>query len=174
MMYLKPYINNFSIFFDDIDVGRESLILIENSIKYCKDNKPNIGISGSTAEKQKWLIDKIQTVEFAQMKIEQKLRSTPNSKMLNYTIIEASPKKTTELIYDFKWEDMDANSVEFSILPQSLGIYVNTKNYAKVINFSKNGVVQNYTHRIYFEFSDVETCKKAFYVIQDLIKASQK
>lgn len=170
----NAYINDFNIYFDDIDKARESIILLESSIKYCKEHKPNKSVEGSLAQKEKWLIDHVVAIEQPRVQVEQKLQKTPDSKMFRYTVIESSEKFTNEYIYEFKWEDMWANNVEYNILPQSLGININTKNYAKVVNFSKNGEVQNYTNKIYIEFADVETCKQAYNVLRDIITLSQK
>lgn len=167
------YENNFDIYFDDIDKARESAILLERAIKDCKDNKPEKEVSGNYTQLQDWLKKHISVVKYENIAVEQILEEYTGSEMLRFTVTESTGKTSNHFVYEFKWEDMMETSVELKTTPKQIGISINTKNYAKVINFSKNGEVKNYTNSIYFEFSNIEDCKNALIVIKKLVNFSQ-
>lgn len=168
---LKNYENNVQFFTNDIDEARRLLLVLQKLIPLCKTQQEERLTSLEQSNTFGVFVKQIQSFKDDKHQYVQQISDHDNC-LNTYSLAKENERGSDEYLYKFNFADLNDRKVEINVSGTEIAIPVLTKKlYSenKLIQYYKDGALQNYQDDFELLFPTIESAKIASYALPSII-----
>jgi hypothetical protein len=164
---LKPYTNNFKIYFPRIEDAIIAQNILVKMIELSANDPENKFVKGSLSSMAEKLQNAVGEVNLGDKTYQQELEIIEGGKVLKYKNTIVTKKSSKEKLYEVNISDLKDKSVKIKTSGKSVMVVVKTIHLEKIIKYYENGNIKSYQNTINIQANDIENARQ----IANLLKA---
>lgn len=158
---IQNYTNKIELVFNGVEDAVSAKKILQDLTKVCNTKTQNYSSSFSVLQQE------INKVLATKVTYEQKIEQTSDGNV-KFTQIEASDKKSDEMIQEFKLSDINPKKVVMKVSGKKVMVEAETNYQEKIIKTYKNGEIKNYTNTIMIFSNSIENGRKIVEILKKL------
>jgi len=165
---MQNYISKIEFYCSDIETSRHLKHIVKLLIPVAKKNYKSLIPKGDVSTKLDWALKQVTDINDADYTYVHSLELLDDD-IIKYKLEKSSPKKTVESIYEFNYNDIDANQLVLEIKGKKIFVNFVTNAKAKLINHYENAEVKPYVYSFKIQFEDYEIARNFVKAMVDVI-----